>query len=336
MSRNNIIEEVNKEDILNNISLEDVVSRYVHLKPSSGRLIGLCPNHKEKSPSFILDVNKGIYKCFGCGFGGNNMFSFVMSIENCTYKEALIKINENHKHNIIKKSNIFRKSILKEDIEIKFVDGNWTDKHLEYWSFLEEDYKWLESKNIFAVKEWAMGTKSKMKKIAPTKNEITFAYHAPDINKCKILRIGPYIDKKDKWRNTAPNTYLWYKHEIKEECKDLFIVKSVKDTVLLHKLGRCAISLNNEDVNIFFQNEAENINKLAQRKILLLGSDDQGWNMSYLGTCHAKDAEWNNWTYFNIENHLYYQFGIEDPTDYIKEGGFTLKQLNNKLKEKGF
>lgn len=68
--------------------VEEVVGDYVHLKKKGTNLWGLCPFHNEKSPSFSVSPSKGIYKCFGCGEGGNAV-NFIMSHEKLTYPEAL-------------------------------------------------------------------------------------------------------------------------------------------------------------------------------------------------------------------------------------------------------
>ena len=54
--------------------IEDVVSRYVKLKRQGANLIGLCPFHDEKTPSFSVSPVKNIFKCFGCGKGGNALY----------------------------------------------------------------------------------------------------------------------------------------------------------------------------------------------------------------------------------------------------------------------
>ena len=50
--------------------IEEVVSDFVTLKKRGVNLLGLCPFHNEKTPSFTVSPTKGIYKCFGCGVGG--------------------------------------------------------------------------------------------------------------------------------------------------------------------------------------------------------------------------------------------------------------------------
>ena len=68
--------------------IQDVVSDYVTLKKRGVNLLGLCPFHGEKTPSFIVSPAKGIFKCFGCGKGGNSVH-FIMEHEQISYYEAL-------------------------------------------------------------------------------------------------------------------------------------------------------------------------------------------------------------------------------------------------------
>ncbi|MDD4847829.1 MAG: DNA primase [Bacteroidales bacterium] len=76
------------EKIFDAVRIEDVVSDFVSLKRRGVNMIGLCPFHKEKTPSFYVSPAKNIYKCFGCGKGGNSV-DFVMEHEKFTYPEAL-------------------------------------------------------------------------------------------------------------------------------------------------------------------------------------------------------------------------------------------------------
>ena len=76
------------DEILTRADIESVVGRYVLLKRSGGNLWGLCPFHSEKTASFSVNPAKGIYKCFGCGKGGNAI-NFIMEIEHLNYPEAI-------------------------------------------------------------------------------------------------------------------------------------------------------------------------------------------------------------------------------------------------------
>ena len=68
--------------------IEEVVGQYVSLKRSGANLFGLCPFHGEKTPSFSVAPDKGIYYCFGCHKGGNAV-NFMMEIENLSYPDAV-------------------------------------------------------------------------------------------------------------------------------------------------------------------------------------------------------------------------------------------------------
>jgi DNA primase len=70
-----------------------VVGEYVRLKKSGQNFMGLCPFHSEKSPSFAVHPVKQIYHCFGCGVGGD-VFSFVMAMEKCDFREAITTVAE--------------------------------------------------------------------------------------------------------------------------------------------------------------------------------------------------------------------------------------------------
>ena len=76
------------DEIFETVKIEEVISDFITLKKRGVNLLGLCPFHNEKTPSFTVSPAKGIYKCFGCGEGGNSV-SFLMDKEHYTYPEAL-------------------------------------------------------------------------------------------------------------------------------------------------------------------------------------------------------------------------------------------------------
>ncbi len=69
-------------------NIVDIVGEYVTLKRQGVNYQACCPFHQEKTPSFVVSPARGIYKCFGCGKGGNAV-NFIMEYENVTYPEAL-------------------------------------------------------------------------------------------------------------------------------------------------------------------------------------------------------------------------------------------------------
>lgn len=83
------------EDVVSQIKdrldILDVVSKDVILKKSGGNYWGLCPFHKEKTPSFSVNPAKGIYKCFGCGEGGDAL-TYLLKTRGVTFKELITEL----------------------------------------------------------------------------------------------------------------------------------------------------------------------------------------------------------------------------------------------------
>jgi DNA primase len=82
------IPDIKVEEIKNRANIVDLVSEYVTLKKAGRNFIGLCPFHKEKTPSFNVTPDRQMFYCFGCGEGGN-VFAFLMKISQMTYPEAI-------------------------------------------------------------------------------------------------------------------------------------------------------------------------------------------------------------------------------------------------------
>ena len=76
------------DEIRSSNDIVDIISQYVVLKRSGRNFFGLCPFHKEKSPSFSVSPDKQIFHCFGCGKGGN-VFHFISQIENVNFVESV-------------------------------------------------------------------------------------------------------------------------------------------------------------------------------------------------------------------------------------------------------
>lgn len=85
------------EEIINDVrfsnDIVDVISQHTTLKQSGNSFKGLCPFHKESTPSFSVSQDKQLYHCFGCGASGN-IFNFMMNIENMDFMDALIYLAE--------------------------------------------------------------------------------------------------------------------------------------------------------------------------------------------------------------------------------------------------
>lgn len=97
-----MIDQSTVERIIDSSRIEDVVGDFVSLRKRGVNLLGNCPFHNEKTPSFTVSPAKGIYKCFGCGKGGNSV-NFIMDIEQMSYVEALKYLAKKYNIEILEK-----------------------------------------------------------------------------------------------------------------------------------------------------------------------------------------------------------------------------------------
>lgn len=99
------------QKILQNADIVSVIQEYLSLKKTGSNFKGLCPFHKENTPSFVVSEEKQIFHCFGCHSGGD-VITFIMKIENLTFIEAVhflaekfgIKIDDSFEKNFLKNS----------------------------------------------------------------------------------------------------------------------------------------------------------------------------------------------------------------------------------------
>ena len=73
--------------------LAAIAGRFTRLRRSGRQLLGLCPLHHERHPSFFVHAEKQVFKCFGCGAGGD-VFAFVMAATGCDFRRALEIVSE--------------------------------------------------------------------------------------------------------------------------------------------------------------------------------------------------------------------------------------------------
>jgi DNA primase len=85
------IPEQTLTEVRDRANIVEIVGAYVGLKRVGRNQVGLCPFHAEKSPSFTVNDERGIFHCFGCGAGGN-VFTFLMKLENATFPEVVERL----------------------------------------------------------------------------------------------------------------------------------------------------------------------------------------------------------------------------------------------------
>ncbi|WP_287370583.1 DNA primase [Oceanithermus sp.] len=118
-----------REEIRSRLDFKAVVERYVPLKPAGkGRWKGLCPFHNEKTPSFYVDEQKGMFYCFGCKAGGD-AFKFVQMIEGVDFREALEKLAQETGVELPERGPAHRPS--KDLIEVNRLALSYFRNHLE-------------------------------------------------------------------------------------------------------------------------------------------------------------------------------------------------------------
>lgn len=131
------------EEIKDRIDIVQIIEKYVRLKQTGKNFSGLCPFHKEKTPSFIVSPDIQRYKCFGCGKSGD-IFNFVQEIENIDFTEALERLaktagvelkraKQNTKYKEIKEINYiatkyYYNQLLKDKKALEYVLGRGINK----------------------------------------------------------------------------------------------------------------------------------------------------------------------------------------------------------------
>ena len=124
--------------ILDTARIEEVVGDFVDLKKRGTSLIGLCPFHNEKTPSFNVSVSKGIYKCFGCGAGGDSV-RFVMEHEKYSYPEALKYLARKYHIEVEETERTPEQVAAQDKRESLFIVTNWAGKFFKETLWDSED-----------------------------------------------------------------------------------------------------------------------------------------------------------------------------------------------------
>jgi len=115
----NSLEELISQ-IKDRLDIVDVVSKQVVLKKSGNHYWGLCPFHKEKTPSFSVNPQLGIYKCFGCGAGGDAL-SFIMKTQNVEFMDLIKDLAEEYGFEMPK--NLQRSGEASKDVKEQMVNA---------------------------------------------------------------------------------------------------------------------------------------------------------------------------------------------------------------------
>ncbi len=124
--------------ILDSADITEVVSEFITLRRRGVNMLGLCPFHNEKTPSFTVSPAKGIFKCFGCGKGGNAV-NFIMDHENLSYPEALKWLARKYNIDVVEEEETEEQKQLKDERESLMIVSAFAQKFFTRTLWEEND-----------------------------------------------------------------------------------------------------------------------------------------------------------------------------------------------------
>jgi len=133
-----MIDHATIERILDAAEISDVVSDFVTLRKRGVNMLGMCPFHNEKTPSFTVSPAKGIFKCFGCGKGGNSV-NFIMEHENLTYPEALKWLAKKYHIDVIEHEDTEEQKQLNDERESLMIVSGFAQKYFTRYLWDENE-----------------------------------------------------------------------------------------------------------------------------------------------------------------------------------------------------
>ena len=186
------------EQIRTKIDIVDIIGEYISLKNQGKNLIGLCPFHDEKTPSFSVRKDKQFFHCFGCKKGGN-VFNFLMEIEGFSYVEAIKFLAERLNMTLPNINN--RNESLSEESSVLLEAYEWLTKYYTHLIKYSEEGKkalaYLKKRNITmeTIERFEMG-------FSPINSDVTVQFlqqknfHVQSLVKSGVLtkREGRYND----------------------------------------------------------------------------------------------------------------------------------------------
>ena len=261
------------ENVRETADIHDVVSEYVNLKKRGRNFFGLCPFHDEKTPSFSINIDKQIYKFFGCGKGGGTI-NFIMDLERLDFVDAVKFLGNKYnieveiQHNSKSSNDVFNQIYKMNEIANDFFTSNINDivKNLLFKRKIEEEsintFKIGLSPNNYdqlltiirkekfsaeALKKSELFVETDKGYVDRFRNRIMF----PIFNQFdKIIGFsGRVIDKNDKRAKfvNSPNTPVYNKSKTLYgmnlnknniiDCKSVIIVEGYLDLIQLNQAG---------------------------------------------------------------------------------------------------
>lgn len=197
----NVVERIRDTAIMS-----EIVSQYVRLKATHNQSFsGLCPFHNEKTPSFSVNNNKKIFKCFGCGVGGD-VFTFIQTIENISYPEAIQHLAKIYniplpKNNSREYNEFERLYNIHEKITSFFIEELFMNKEALYY------VQNIRKLSPDTISTFSIGYSSNMPKLLnfAKKNNIT----PENLIDAGILKYSKYFEKNPKISGNKKYYYMF-------------------------------------------------------------------------------------------------------------------------------
>jgi len=126
-----MIDQTTIDRITDAALIQDVVADFVTLRKRGVNLLGLCPFHNEKTGSFTVSPAKGIFKCFGCGKGGNSVH-FIMEHEQISYYEALKYLARKYHIEVEERELSAQEMAVRNDRESMLLVNDFAQKHFAH------------------------------------------------------------------------------------------------------------------------------------------------------------------------------------------------------------
>ena len=187
------------DQLRSNIGILDLVGGYVRLDKKGKDHAALCPFHSEKTPSFLVSESKQIFKCFGCGAGGD-IFKFIMLIENMTFPESIEHLAESHGIPI---PHATRESGARSEERQLLLEimAQATDLYCQWLPQRKEALSYLSGRQISAqtVKQFSIGYAPPGQRLFEALKEK--GYRVEQLLACGLVREGDSGQVYDRFRN---------------------------------------------------------------------------------------------------------------------------------------
>lgn len=340
-----LIEEVRLSN-----DIVDIISQYVTLTHRGTSFIGLCPFHKEKTPSFHVNREKQYYHCFGCGVGGN-VITFLMEYENYTFIEALKYLAK--RANIVlpepQMSDSIKKQIKEKEILYKI---NLSTAKYFYKNLISSEgksarnYLVKRTIDIKTQKNFGLGY-SKKDENNLLKYLKNLGYKESDLEKIGLVSTGSYgtydrfkdrlmfpifdthdkiigfggrilIDQKPKYLNSKESIIFnkrlnLYGLNIAKKTKSdlIYVVEGYMDVISMHQAG-----FNNTVASLgtaLTEQQAKLLKRYVNEVILVYDSDEAGIKASLRAIPILKNV--------GLSVKVLNVINAKDPDEYIKKFG---------------